>query len=82
MTASVFKKTNKKLPLHCLDCHLQVIVRMFTMMIMNMMVHDYDNDDTDYDHHDFSHLQFDDINLFFAFLVIGEVDKSVSSVSD
>ena len=42
-----------------------------------MMVDDAD----DYVDHCY-YLQFDDINLFFTFLVIGEVDKSVSSVSD
>ena len=43
--------------------------------------HDDDHDADDHDH-DCSYLQFDDINLFFTLLVIGEVDKPVSSVSN
>ena len=44
---------------------------------------DEDDHADDHDHdHDCSCLQFDDINLFFTLLVIGEVDKPVSSVSD
>ena len=61
------------LPLHCFYCHLQIMMRR----MRRMMVDDAD----DYvDHCDY--LQFDDINLFFTLLVIGEVDKPVSSVSD